>query len=675
MDGTGRVLVVAREDKGERIQAALTGRYDAEVTVESDVDAAIDRLSGADCVVAAADCDGTRETLLQRVRDRDASLPVVLFAEREQVVDGSVDAGVTSYVERADGYDALAEAVGRVLDVGTAGRSPGPTADATDSTADATDSTTDATTSTADAPTSTTDNNQLASVLEEATAELIKAETVEGVCEVAVEAAERVLGLPSIGIHLRADDGSFPPETVSEITRERLDGDVYAFESDGVIADIYASGEPRRVPAGESEETIPQVEVLVVPLERHGVLVASPPMADPHVDEPSKVARLLGTIVEAALDRVERERSLERLHETTRELMAAESESAVAEVTVDAARDVLGLEQNAVHLYDAEDEVLAPVAVSEATRAVLGGEPPRFERGDSLAWEVYEEGDHAVFKDVHDAEPLQNPDTEIRSELIVPLGSRGVFLAGTTTVADFDDSTVALAKLLASNVERALERAAREGALRRRERELERTNQRLEEFASVVSHDLRTPLSVATGNLELVAEECDSDHLAAIERAHDRMDELIDDLLTLAREGRSVGDLTTVDLGALAQSVWEPLSGGRLVLEDPGTVEADEGRLRALLENLLVNAVEHAGPDATVRIGRTDDGGFYLEDDGPGLPTDDPDRLFEYGYTDSEEGTGLGLAIVRRVAEAHDWTVSAAEGDAGARFEVRPEDP
>jgi PAS domain S-box-containing protein len=235
---------------------------------------------------------------------------------------------------------------------------------------------------------------------------------------------------------------------------------------------------------------------------------------------------------------------------------------------------------------------------------------------------------------------------------------------------------------------------------RRARRELERQNERLEEFASVVSHDLRGPLSVAQGYISLAREDGDSTELERAADAVERMGALVDDLLALAREGQAVGETTAVDLGDAAERAWEGLGQvGRLEVESSLTVEADPSRLRELLENLFRNAVEHgstdvetgdidevvrqgedgpAGEDAgiTVRIGALEDGeGFYVEDDGRGIPESDREQVFESGYTTSEDGTGFGLAIVRTLAEAHDWSVDLTESDdGGARFEfsVRP---
>ena len=203
------------------------------------------------------------------------------------------------------------------------------------------------------------------------------------------------------------------------------------------------------------------------------------------------------------------------------------------------------------------------------------------------------------------------------------------------------------------------------------ERELEERNARLDEFASLVSHDLRNPLSVATGRLELAADECDSEHLEAVARAHDRMGDLIEDLLDLARSGETLGETERVELPAIVESAWEGVEAAeaRLDVETRRSVEADPDRLRQLLENLLRNAVEHAGPDVTVRVGELEDG-FYVEDDGPGIPRPERGRVFEAGYSTADGGTGFGLNIVQDIAYAHGWSVEVTEGEAGgARLE------
>ena len=219
---------------------------------------------------------------------------------------------------------------------------------------------------------------------------------------------------------------------------------------------------------------------------------------------------------------------------------------------------------------------------------------------------------------------------------------------------------------------------------REREETLRRQNERLDEFASIVSHDLRNPLSVAEGYVDLARETGDADQLDRAADALGRMDELVEDLLSLAREGRSVGETEPVSLADAAREAWRSVDtdGATLTIESDATLEANRTRLRELFENAFRNSVEHgrSSPDdpLSIRVGagtlRTADGevsdGFYVEDDGAGLPEDDVDRVFESGFTTDESGTGLGLAISERIAEAHGWTVAARAGEeGGARFE------
>ncbi|ESP88081.1 hybrid sensor histidine kinase/response regulator [Candidatus Halobonum tyrrellensis] len=199
----------------------------------------------------------------------------------------------------------------------------------------------------------------------------------------------------------------------------------------------------------------------------------------------------------------------------------------------------------------------------------------------------------------------------------------------------------------------------------------QQTNDRLDRFASIVSHDLRNPLNVAQGSIELAEETGDLDRLADARRALDRMTALIDDLLVLARSGVAVDDPSTFDLGATAERSWAnvPTGDARLRVETDRTVRADGTRLEQLFENLFRNAVEHGGTGVTVTVGGLDDG-FYVADDGAGIPADDREAVFEAGFSTASQGTGFGLSIVREVVDAHGWQVHTTDGPAGgARFE------
>ncbi|MEF8974496.1 MAG: PAS domain-containing protein [Haloarcula sp.] len=257
--------------------------------------------------------------------------------------------------------------------------------------------------------------------------------------------------------------------------------------------------------------------------------------------------------------------------------------------------------------------------------------------------------------------------------------------------------------------------------IRNQEQELQRERDRLGEFASVVSHDLRSPLSVAQGRLKLARSTGDESHLEQIETALDRMERIIDDVLLLARQGRDIQETEPVSLRDAVADAWEMVSqdsqDGTLAFADgrEATIIADRPRLLQLLENLLRNSVEHGstsglgGSDTsvehgateacsqtqssanhgaassqtnpgdaadrvegsvTVTVGATEDG-FYVADDGPGVPDDQREALFEAGYSTAEDGSGFGLAIVDRIAEAHGWAIDVTESaDGGTRFEI-----
>ena len=207
---------------------------------------------------------------------------------------------------------------------------------------------------------------------------------------------------------------------------------------------------------------------------------------------------------------------------------------------------------------------------------------------------------------------------------------------------------------------------------KRSEQELERQRDRLDEFTGLVSHDLRTPLQAAMGYLELAQADVESEHLDKVATNLERMEALIDDLLTLARQGDKTQDIETVDLATCVEECWERVAGSDASLETSidQTVQADRRQLQRLLENLFENAVDHGGPEVTVSVGSTPTG-FYIADDGDGFDVEARHQAFEAGYTTAAEGTGFGLNIVDQVATTHDWEVDLSDSaDGGARVDI-----
>ncbi|WP_096392972.1 GAF domain-containing protein [Halorubrum trapanicum] len=420
------------------------------------------------------------------------------------------------------------------------------------------------------------------------------------------------------------------------------------------------------------------------------------------------------------------ERTLRRLHATTREMFGGEDREGVAAVATRAAIDILEFPSSGVRLYDPEANVLRPTAISEEATAAFG-DRPSFGPGDGRIWEAFDDGQPVV---VDDLDAVDSPVGygEHRSLLVVPLGDHGVMPLGSREPGFFDETDLQLARVLAANVTVALDHAERTEQLRDRDAALQREIDRLEKFAGLVSHDLRNPLNVAAGRTDLARSLTDDaaviEELDRAEDAHDRMSQLIDDLLALARQGRTVDEIEAVPLDEAAERAWRTVDTGKATLDvsaATAAVEADPERLRTLFENLFTNSVEHgstgsrAEPDDSVEHGstysRTESGdsvehgstgsraepddsgehgtggdaggdadgltvtvgslsdGFYVADDGAGFDID-PEEATEYGRSSTERGTGFGLAIVREIAAAHGWELSI-DGDDGARFEFR----
>jgi len=211
----------------------------------------------------------------------------------------------------------------------------------------------------------------------------------------------------------------------------------------------------------------------------------------------------------------------------------------------------------------------------------------------------------------------------------------------------------------------------------KRQAQLEAEKEQLDQFASLISHDLRNPLDVAIGRTNAVAEAIDdpehTKHLSRVQESHQRMKQIITDVLTLAREGHSIGSTDCVPLETAAMDAWAHVDtdGAELSVNTQLVIEADGERLTRIFENLFRNAVEHGGEGVHIEVAALAEGsGFYVADDGEGIHPDERTAVLEAGYTSGADGTGLGLAIVTGIAEAHGWRLRITDGDdGGARFE------
>ncbi|WP_049926897.1 hybrid sensor histidine kinase/response regulator [Halopiger goleimassiliensis] len=412
----------------------------------------------------------------------------------------------------------------------------------------------------------------------------------------------------------------------------------------GIAGKTYRTGEPQLISdVVEADEADPQGEgmraAISVPVGLHGVFQVIDDEPDAFDQYDLELAKLLVRHTENALDVLERERTLERLHD----------------------RVEFALEVTKTIIWTGDFE-------SGELRTLMGS-PKRFfgpRAGDRrISAEqfsqtvIHPEDRDAVERTYEQVSRGTTDEFRVEFRTHPELGSvRWILSVG--FVQETDDG-----RMLVGTATDVTEQ-------KQREAELQRQNERLEEFVHVVSHDLRNPLNVARGRLDLALENHATDHLEELDRALSRMETLVEDLLTLARDGAQVRETRSVDLASVCESCWRNVEtvDATLSVTVDRTIEADRSRLQQLLENLFRNAVEHGGETVQVTVGSVPDG-FYVEDDGPGIPESDREAVFDRGYSSSADGTGLGLRIVDRVAQAHDWEVNVTDGSTGGtRFEV-----
>ena len=359
------------------------------------------------------------------------------------------------------------------------------------------------------------------------------------------------------------------------------------------------------------------------------------------------------------LERRETESKLRALQETTQEFLTANEESTVAELAMTAADEILELPLTALWQYDSSEEALVPVIQTDLAEQYF--DHPVFESGDGLAWEAFATESVIVDENLQSNPDRYNHDTVIESEVIVPVQSYGVLATATLEQRTFSDLEVDLLRILATSLSAAMARVEREA-------QLQRQNERLSEFTGYVSHDLRNPLSVAQGYIAQAIESGDTAVLPSIERAHDRMQTLIDDMLLLARKGEVIDLVGPTRVQSVAERAWEAVESrdAELVVEGRVGIEADGPRLQQVFENLYRNSIEHGGPELTITVECTDSR-IVIADDGYGFQDEPPELSAETRESES----GLGLAIVAKIVAAHGWQITAMDDDSGgSRFEI-----
>ena len=329
---------------------------------------------------------------------------------------------------------------------------------------------------------------------------------------------------------------------------------------------------------------------------------------------------------------------------------------ALCDITGYAEHELIGLERSAL-LHPDDDHVFLAAArrVLDRQTATAHSAEQRFQHADGhLVW----------------------VDTSI--SLVTDADDRPLYLV--LQVADVTERRRAEEALAAANRQ-----------LARRNEELEVSNDHLERFAYVASHDLKSPLQVVRGFLDLLvrtnADRLDDQGRTFVDaalRGAERMENLIDDLLSYASVGRGPTSLTVIDLSEVVDEVRADLAermneaGAVLTVGNLPTVTGDRTQLRQIFQNLVTNAVKFARPGVAPEVtiaAAVEDGTCVLsvEDNGIGVPKDEREQIFNM-FTrlhtgDEYPGTGIGLAICQRVVENHGGSIWVEDSEGGgSRF-------
>jgi PAS domain S-box-containing protein len=482
--------------------------------------------------------------------------------------------------------------------------------------------------------------------LVETTQELLQVRTEDAVVEATIEAASEALGFEMGTVRLY-DEVTERLEPVAQVSPPgESDHERPAYEiGEFPTGEVFETGDSLlRQDITMDPDSGDANAGLYVPIGDRGTLSMGASESDAFDELDRQVVTVLATSAATALERVEREQAIRRernriaaLFETIPEPIAHvrfEDGTPHVRTVNDAFTDVFGYAEADIVGEDLNDHIVPPDD-RDSGREI-----------DELA---------------DQREPVEREVRRLAAD-----GERDfLFRSVPLPEQDWNDTTESIGVYVDITEQKETER------------ELQRQNDRLERFASTVSHDLRNPLKIAKSHLDMATHECESDLLDDVAAAHDRMEELIEDLLAMARGGQSVEATEPLSLDDVARDAWKTVDTANATFEgiaggdteaNAVFVEADRGRLLQVFENLFRNAVEHGSEDVTVRVEPTADG-FAVVDDGPGIPADEHDAVFEYGYTTADTGTGLGLAIVQEVVNAHGWRVRLADTEEGARFE------
>jgi len=409
------------------------------------------------------------------------------------------------------------------------------------------------------------------------------------------------------------------------------------------------------------------------------------------VFEGDEVREIIG-IARDVTELKRREDRFRKLSQATADLFTAETVDGVAETILDITVDIIGQDMAAYRCY--EERVLTPITATEGAMAFADVDTPTelptmADGTDEMA--AFKSGEQRVIHESQSHETIGLPDIPLGTMLCVPIGSHGLLTVGSSEEVDHSDIDQYLFRILEQTATAALDRVKRDAELAVHREELEQSNENLQQFAYVASHDLQEPLRMVSSYIDLLdseyGDELDEEASEYMDFAVDgarRMQAMIDSLLQYARVQTRAQGFETVDPNPIVEETLDAL---QLQIEETDatvttgslpTIEADPDQIGQVFQNLIKNALTYTSasdvsPNISVTGSRSDGiVTFAVVDNGPGVPErarEDIFEIFERGGEHDSQGTGIGLAVCRRIVRRHDGEMWFEEADSGgAKF-------
>ncbi|EMA29534.1 sensory transduction histidine kinase [Haloarcula japonica DSM 6131] len=484
---------------------------------------------------------------------------------------------------------------------------------------------------------------------------------------------------------------------------------VFTLDPDGVFT--YSAGkglkglgvEPGELEGGSVFETYSEYPDIIAAVERalDGEEVRVTQEVDdlvfetwyrPVFDDSGQLKQVV-SVARDITDLKRREERVEALSDATNELLYSRTETAAADTVTQIAQRIVDQPLAAIWSYDSADDTLYPIGATDTATDFAGVEtptdlPPMGPESDENR--IFHASEPTVIEDYQELSNPSAPAMPMRTLLCLPLDEQGMLCIGSETVSSFDSDERFLLEILTSTAAAALERIERETRLKSKQAELERSNEALQQFAYIASHDLQEPLRMVSSYVDLLDSEYGDDlddeateYMAFAVDGARRMQEMVNALLRYSRVETNSGDFEETDSEAVLDRTVDALQmrieevDATITSGSLPPVDADPNQVGQVFQNLLENAIEYAteaGIEPRVEVSATEDDGevtFTVADNGPGIPAADRDEVFDIFHragSHDTEGTGIGLAVCQRIVLRHDGRIWVEPADDGATF-------